>query len=551
MKGEHQSVSVSDALCDPEREIEAGVGDGSNSRRTREAFLAAKRDELLIPTHAIVDVCERMLTGVSEQFPDDFVADLRVTHSAGHDLLALIDEVLSPLKLELAESDDDFEAVRSRARHDMLNTLNPVINYSEMWLEDAAGSPLEDQLPDLQTIYDSGKRCVSLIERISELCDSETTVPAVNESGLTSETVSNIFGAAALDRVSAVTGKLLVVDDNKTNCEILQRRLEREDHRVSIALNGAQALEMISQDDFDLVLLDIVMPEMDGFEVLLTMKQDERLREIPVIMISALDEIEVAVRCIEAGAEDYLSKPFNLVLLRARIGACLEKKRLHEREVEHLRDIEHQKRRADELLHVILPTEIVSELKTTNSVVPRRYENVAVLFADLVNFTWYCDRNPAEEVVARLQKLVIEWENAAVRHRVEKIKTIGDSFMAASGLLKTCENPVLNCVRCGLDMIEATSRLTKDWALRIGIHSGPDVAGVLGQRQYLFDLWGDTVNTASRVESHGAPGAITLSPQAWHQIQPFSTGMSMGSVPVKGKGMLKLVRFDQFDCVFS
>ncbi|MCH7989256.1 MAG: response regulator [Planctomycetes bacterium] len=400
-------------------------------------------------------------------------------------------------------------------------------------------------------IYDSGKRCVSLIDRIIESWDLETIDPAGKEFELTSGAVRNIFDVAARGREPAVTGNVLVVDDNETNCEILRRRLEREDHRVSVASNGAQALEMISRENFDLVLLDIVMPEMDGFEVLLRMKRDERLREIPVIMISALDEVDVAVRCIEAGAEDYLSKPFNPVLLHARIGACLEKKQFHEREVEHLRQIEQQKRRADELLHVILPAEIVAELKSTNSVVPRRYENVAVLFADLVDFTSYCDRNPAEEVVARLQKLVIEWENAAVRRRVEKIKTIGDAFMAAGGLLKPCENPVLNCVRCGLDMIEATARLTTDWTLRIGIHCGPVVAGVLGRRQYLFDLWGDTVNTAARVESHGIPGAITLSPQAWQQIQPFSAGTSLGAVSVKGKGVLELMRFDQFHETFA
>ncbi|MFV2070783.1 MAG: adenylate/guanylate cyclase domain-containing protein [Pirellulales bacterium] len=338
-----------------------------------------------------------------------------------------------------------------------------------------------------------------------------------------------------------------MVDDNQTNREILEGRLEMYGHRISAAQDGMQALEMLRKGDYDLVLLDIVMPEVDGFDVLLQMKTEEKLQDIPVIMISALDEMDIVVRCIESGAEDYLPKPFNPILLKARIDACLEKRSLRAREVEHLQKIEQERQRADELLHVILPTEIVDELKSTNSVVPRRYENVAVLFADLVNFTSYCDRNPAEEVVEQLQRLVVEWENVAHGHHVQKIKTIGDSFMAAGGLLRPAENPVLQCIRCGIDMIDATARLVDEWELRVGIHCGPVVAGVLGQRQYLFDLWGDTVNTASRVESHGVAGSVALSTQAWEAVAEFSSGTSLGSVSVKGKGMLTLYRFDGFN----
>src|SRR5262249_40786346 len=158
-------------------------------------------------------------------------------------------------------------------------------------------------------------------------------------------------------------------------------------------------------------------------------------RDLPVIMISALDEVDSVVRCIQMGAEDYLPRPFNPVLLRARIGACLEKKRLRDREALHLALIEREQHRCDELLHVILPGEIVKELKSTNVVRPRRYENVAVLFADIVGFTPYCDCHGPEEVVPHLQRLVECCEDSALRHGVQKIKTIGDAFMAASGLL--------------------------------------------------------------------------------------------------------------------
>ena len=134
-------------------------------------------------------------------------------------------------------------------------------------------------------------------------------------------------------------GRLLVVDDNALNRDLLARHLQREGHRVSLAEDGRRALALIRAEPFDLVLLDLIMPEMNGYEVLQRLKGDAAYRDIPVIMISALDEIDSVVRCLEAGAEDYLSKPFNPVVLRARIGASLEKKRLREAEVEYLRNV--------------------------------------------------------------------------------------------------------------------------------------------------------------------------------------------------------------------
>jgi class 3 adenylate cyclase len=242
------------------------------------------------------------------------------------------------------------------------------------------------------------------------------------------------------------------------------------------------------------------------------------------------------------GAEDYLHKPFNSVLLKARIGACMEKKRLRDREVAYLQQIEEEKKRSDELLHVILPHEIVEELKTTKQVKPRRYENVAVLFCDVVGFTTYCESRQPEEVISHLQEQTEAYENLALRHDLEKIKTIGDAFMATAGLLKPVENPVLNCVKCGLEMVSVTPCLSGGWQVRVGIHVGPVIAGLVGHRKYLFDVWGDIVNTAARVESHGVIDAVNVSRDAWQQIAGLCRGESLGLVEVKGKGAMEMFR---------
>jgi len=340
-------------------------------------------------------------------------------------------------------------------------------------------------------------------------------------------------------------GYLLVVDDNEMNRDLLSRRLERQGYTVAIAGDGREALEKMRAEAFDLVLLDVMMPEMNGYQTLEHIKADPVLRHVPTIMISAIDEIDSIVRCIELGAEDYLPKPFNPVLLKARVGAVLEKKLLRDQEQAYLAQIQIEKQRADDLLHVILPDNIVAELKATNMVKPRRHDNVAVLFCDIVDFTAYCDRREPEEVIGYLQQLIEIFEAIADRNGLEKIKTVGDSFMSTAGLLRPMDNPVLNCVRCGLEMVSVTPSFTPMWQVRVGVHVGPVVAGVIGRQQYQFDVWGDTVNMAARIESVGISNAVNVSSDAWQQIAHLCRGESIGLVQVKGKhGEIELFRVD-------
>jgi adenylate cyclase len=336
--------------------------------------------------------------------------------------------------------------------------------------------------------------------------------------------------------------RILIVDDEPFNIDYLEQELEDLDFQTASAQNGREALEQVAVQAPDVILLDIMMPEMDGFQVLAHLKASESLRDIPVIVISALGDMDSVVKGIALGAEDYLPKPFDPVLLKARIGASLERKRLRDREVLYLQQIEAQKRRADELLHVILPPEIIAELKATNAVKPRSYPNVAVLFADVVGFTRYCETHTPEEAVSNLQELVQVYEDFSLHHGLQKIRTSGDAFMAVGGMLKSLENPVLNCVQCGLEMIPAAARVPAQWHVRVGIHVGPLMAAVVGRRQYLFDVWGDTVNTAERVESHGLADAVNLSREAWQRVSDQCEGESLGFVEAKGKGRLEIIR---------
>ncbi len=339
---------------------------------------------------------------------------------------------------------------------------------------------------------------------------------------------------------------ILVVDDHEHNRELLCRRLVRHGYRVATAADGHEALQFLEDHSADLVLLDISMPGMDGYQVLDRLKRDAQWREIPVLMVTAIDDTDSVARCIELGADDYLTRPVNARLLEARVNACLNKRRLREQEQNYLRQIRAEQKRADDLLYDLLPHSVVQELKATGTVRPRRFHNVGVLFCDIVGFTAYCDERDPEEVVYRLQALFERFERVVAVHGMEKIKTIGDCFLATAGLMARVENPVLCCVRCGVEMIEAARTLDAGWEVRVGIHVGPVVAGLAGKRQYSFDLWGDTLNTAARVEKAAAPGTIAVSGPAWQHIADLCRGESLGHMRLKGKPGLEVFRFKRF-----
>jgi class 3 adenylate cyclase len=259
-------------------------------------------------------------------------------------------------------------------------------------------------------------------------------------------------------------------------------------------------------------------------------------------MISALTDLDIVARCIERGAEDYLPKPFDPVLLRARISACLERKRLHDREVEYVYQIEQERLRGDKLLQAILPSSAVAELKATGCVRPRRFEDVAVLFVDLIGFTAWCHTHSPEEVVANMQSLAEQFEDLADRHRMEKIKTIGDAFMATTNLLQSHPDPVMAAIRCSQDMRTAAHACAGGWRIRAGIHIGPVVAGVVGRSKFSFDLWGDTVNVAARLSALGGNDAIYLSADAFSRVSNCCRAVAVGPVELKGKGELPVFR---------
>jgi adenylate cyclase len=516
------------------RSPDRATADVVEARRAWSALRASLKQDLLSPAVALLDYSEMLVDQARNGGQELVLADLEKIQASCGRLRHEVEAILDPSRPLPDEK---------TTRHDLRNHLNAVVQICELLLEDAPEEPcLKPFVTDLREMLALSSH---LLGRIGDLLRFHGAADSAAPAAAPLADLPPRLPDCAVPAVEM--GAILVVDDNAITRNILCRLLERDGHRTAEAENGRVALRLMEQAPFDLVLLDVLMPELGGFQTLAQLKADARFAHVPVIVLSAFEEIDCAVRCIERGAEDYLTKPCNRVLLRARIGACLEKKRLRDREIENLAEIERGKERVDRLLQVILPRQVVPELVETGDVRPLHVDNVAVLFADVVGFTPYCDRHTPERVVEQLRRLVEAWEEIALRHGVLKIKTIGDAFMGASGLfapLPAC--PVLPCIRCGGEMIAATHELSEDLDLRVGIHVGPVVAGVIGRRQFCFDLWGDTVNTAARMESHGVPGTVTLSADAWQRVAACCRGESRGKMKVKGKGEMETFSFQEF-----
>src|SRR5919197_648925 len=309
---------------------------------------------------------------------------------------------------------------------------------------------------------------------------------------------------------------ILIVDDNEDNRYTLQLLLESDGHEsIASAASGKEAIALIEKEKFSLVLLDLMMPDLNGDEVLKLIKSDPDKRDISVVMISADTDAEKVSQCIELGADDYLPKPFNPAILRARIGAALRRHSLRALENEYLGKIESEKRHSENLLRNVLPAEIATRRRNGESNIDDYDEDATVIFADVVGFSKITARMKAFEIVGCLNQLFSEFDKLAEDAGIEKIKTIGDNYMAVSGVPTPRSNHARMAAKFALEIVAATgrlrSRLPVPFTIRVGLHSGPVMAGGIGTRRFAYDVWGETVNIAARMEEASEPNRVLAS----------------------------------------
>ena len=329
-------------------------------------------------------------------------------------------------------------------------------------------------------------------------------------------------------------GRLLVVDDNKVNRLLLTRNLELQGHTVTQAENGRQALELLAVAACDLLLLDIEMPEVDGFGVLERLKADSRLRELPVIVTSSVEGLDKVVRCIELGAEDYLAKPLNPVLLKARVDASLEKKRLRDRQAE--------------LMRRFATPEVAQDLQESGFALGGRRLVASVMFNDIRGFTTLAESQPPEETIALLNDYYALAFDAIGAHGGVVNQIIGDGLMAVFGAPRPLLDHAGAAVRAAREMLQTieifnAERLGAGKAgirVGIGIATGEMVAGYTGTMQRAtYTCIGDTVNVAARLEAHTKEvrDSVLIDAATRAALGPEQLVRALGKVAIRGKAL--------------
>jgi len=346
-------------------------------------------------------------------------------------------------------------------------------------------------------------------------------------------------------------GDILVVDDTLVNLRILSEMLAAQGYKVRPVTSGPQALQAGIAAPPDLVLLDINMPGMTGYDVCQQFKAHSHTRDVPVIFMSARDEVLDKIRAFEVGGVDYVTKPFHLEELLARVATHVSLRAL-QRELQDARTraeqaavaLAEEKRRSDDLLHSMLPRSVAGALREGKRVDGDAFPAVSVLFCDIVDFTATASLHSPRAIFDLLGQLYTRFDALVGRHPVYKVETVGDCYMIAGGVPDPDPGHADAVVAVALDMVDAVDGIRLPGGaplqIRLGVNSGPVVGGVVGTRMPHFCLFGDTVNIASRMESTSTPMHVQVSENTMKLLDPRRWRLEpRGEIQLKGRGTMR------------
>jgi class 3 adenylate cyclase/CheY-like chemotaxis protein len=497
---------------------------------------AQLRHELRTPLNHIIGYAEMLLEELPDGGKPDLAAGLTTLRADARQLLALLNEVLA--RGQTATPD------LIAARGTLGPPLERIRTVGESLRQRAAEAEAASLLPDLDRIR-------TATTRLGELLGLSHAPPA-GESARRAAGVEAGAGAAGQQR-----GVILVVDDNEENRDMLARRLARQGYEMLTAAGGRAALESLGARPVDLVLLDVMMPDLDGFAVLQRLKADPGLRDIPVLMISALDELDSVVRCIQLGAEDYLSKPFEPVLLQARIGACLEKKRLHDQEARHRRELAEwnqtlERRVAEQVTQLERLARLkrffspqLAELIVTGGAsdpLTTHRRQVTVVFVDLRGFTAFAETAEPEEVMAVLREYHAEMGRLILEHEGTLERFTGDGMMIFFNDPVQVANPDERAIRMAIAMRDRVAALAMGWRKRgwdltlgVGIAQGYATIGAIGFEGRLdYGAIGTVTNLAARLCGEARGGQILISARVAAAVEELIDAEDVGAITFKG-----------------
>ena len=496
----------------------------------------------------------------------------------------------------------------AQLRHELRTPLNHIIGYAEMLLEELEGddrsvlaaglgavrTDARELLARLNTVLAQGEggppdlaaarsSLAPLLERLRAATDTVrrqaveagagALAPDLERIRAATERLGGLLGEGGMPGASAPSaaveaagggaepGKprsvILVVDDNEENRDLLVRRLRRQGHDVLAAAGGLPGLDVLARTAVDLVLLDVMMPDLDGYAVLQRIKGDPALRDIPVLMISALDQMDSVVRCIQLGAEDYLGKPFEPVLLQARVGACLEKKRLHDEEARHRRTLAEinqtleqrvteqvaQLERLDRLKRFFSPA-LAEAIVTGGAADPLKTHrrDITVVFLDLRGFTSFAETAEPEELMDMLREYHAAMGRLILAHEGTLERFTGDGMMVFFNDPVEVPDPAARAVRMAVAMRDALTEMSARWRKRgwdlgasIGIAQGYATIGAIGfEGRWDYAAIGTVTNLAARLCGEAAAGQVFISAKVAAAVEGLIDAEDVGAISIKG-----------------
>jgi class 3 adenylate cyclase len=309
-------------------------------------------------------------------------------------------------------------------------------------------------------------------------------------------------------RTGPSAGCVLIVDDEEHNRTLLRDPLEAQGYKILEVDGGEDALDATAKHHPDVILLDVMMPRLDGFEVCRRIKRNPAHAHIPILMVTALSERSERLTGIQCGANDFLTKPVDFQDVILRVGNAMHTKRLFD-------ELQREREKSERLLLNTLPQSICARIKNGETNIADTHADVSVLFADLVGFTSLATVVAPEQMVSWLNEIFTQFDELAHDLGLEKIKTVGDAYLVAAGVPTARADHAEALAALALAMQAEIGRINSDYGtslrLRIGISSGPVVAGVIGRMKLSYDVWGETVNTAHQLEATATPGRIQVS----------------------------------------